>query len=283
MSAGLPPLPNAAIGLQGAIQQRVVVATEQLADDSIDILVTETKSPLDNDSVAASYEPEKDNLKEEDSKEITHFKSEFDELIRLFRAISVLTPLQIRVIELRYLSLLRSYKWRIMYVDALHHFTRIFVSLGSVAVPALLSIQSPSSSNSVSIYWLTWVISLSVTCIHNFVTIFRFDKKYFALHTIYEKLQSEGWAYLQLSGRYAGHNDTTSIIPTHKNQYELFVRTIERIQLKQVSSEYNGVEEKKPPISATSSGAVVNFGSPVANVYGGSPPQDTPNKNPIVK
>jgi len=218
---------------------------------------------IDSNSIIGSYEPEKDTLNEQDARPVNHITCKIEELTRLFRAITVLSPLQIRVIELRYLSLIISYERRLRYVDVFHHFTRSFVSLGSVAVPALLSIQSPTSANSVGLYWLTWIISLSVTCIHNFITIFRFDKKFYALHMIYEKLQTEGWSYLQLSGRYSGQygypvNPPEQIVPTHRNQYNLFVHTIEKLQMKQVSNEYNGIEDKVLPPGTTTAVAPNN-------------------------
>ena len=199
---------------------------------------------VDVDNTDITEEP--DNLHYLDTQSIKPFKSETDELIRLFRSITSLTPIQIRVIELRYLSLLKTYSSRIIYIDFFHHFTRSFVSLGSVIVPALLSIQSPTSPSSVGLYWTTWLISLLVTSFHNLVTIFRFDKKYFAIHNTYEKLQTEGWSYLQLSGRYSGHHPPLPpVIPTHKNQFQLFVHTIEKVQMRQITDEYNGHTDDK--------------------------------------
>ena len=195
---------------------------------------------------AADIPAEPDNLHDLDTQTITPFKSETEELVRLFRSISTLTPIQIRVIELRYLSLLRAYATRIIYVDFFHHFTRSFVSLGSVIVPALLSIQSPTSPSSVGLYWTTWLISLLVTSFHNLVTIFRFDKKFFAIHNTYERLQTEGWSYIQLSGRYSGHRPSSPpVVPTHKNQFQLFVHTIEKVQMRQITDEYNGRADEK--------------------------------------
>lgn len=208
-------------------------------DDSESIL------DVDNSNISV----EKDNLHYLDTQSIKPFKSETEELIRLFRSITSLTPIQIRVIELRYLTLLKTYSTRIIYIDFFHHFTRSFVSLGSVIVPALLSIQSPTSPTSLGLYWTTWLISLLVTSFHNLVTIFRFDKKYFAIHNTYERLQTEGWSYLQLSGRYSGHHPSQpslpSVIPTHKNQFQLFVHTIEKVQMRQITDEYNGRTDDK--------------------------------------
>lgn len=203
----------------------------------------------DETTTIVSFENEQDNLNYQDTQSITAVKYDIHELTRLFRALTVLTPVQIRTLELRYIGLLTSYKRRLKYVDFIHHFTRTFISLGSVAVPALLSIQSPTSDTPVGLYWTTWLISLSVTCFHNFTTLFRFDKKYFALHMTFEKLQSEGWAYLELSGRYsaqAHHNHQV----THKNQYEHFVHTIEKIQMRQISEEYNGAFEDRKNVSS---------------------------------
>lgn len=213
------------------------------------------------DSESIMVEPEPNDLIYEDKKIVSTVLYDINELSRLFRSLSILSPVEIRVIELRYINLLRSYHNRLLYIDFIHHFTRTFISLGSVTVPALLSIQSPTSNSSVSLYWLTWLISVSVTCFHNFVTLFRFDKKYYALHTTYEKLQSEGWAYLELSGRYISHTHHYS---THKNQYSHFVNTIEKIQLKQISEEYNGaVEEKHTGIITTPATTDKTGGAPL--------------------
>jgi hypothetical protein len=263
--------------------QIVVTEKQQTPDTTIEgspILKAAVKSTDEHNSSASSVieyndnPNEVDNLNEMDLKEISQLKSPDEELIRLFRSLTVLTPVQVRVIELRYLGLLATYSKRIVYVDILHHFTRSFVSLGSVIVPALLSIQSPTSLQSTTLYWITWVISVLVTAFHNIITIFRFDKKYFALHNTYEKLQTEGWAYLQLAGRYSGHHPTDPkihIIPTHKNQYPLFVHNIEKIQMRQIADEYNGqANEKHQQQQFANNNQNISGGNVISP---GSPPQ----------
>jgi hypothetical protein len=142
--------------------------------------------------------------------------------------------------------LVKTYQDRLTYIDFIYHFSRGFVSLGGVLVPALLSIQSPTSGNQSSLYWTTWSLSLSVTILHNFTSIFRFDKKYYGLHKTIEQLITEGWQYIELSGRYSGHHGHQT--PTHENQYVYFVNSVERIRLQQVDEEYNAsqAEEKVP-------------------------------------
>lgn len=247
--------------------------TEEKAQDSPALNPNLISDKESDEFTVIDTSPEQDRLMELDDKPMRKLQSEDDELTRLLRALPGLSTVQIRTLELRYLLLLKSYKFRIGYIDFLHHFTRLFISLGSVAVPALLSIQSPTSDRSIELYWTTWALSLSVTCLHNFVSIFRFDKKFFAIHSTYEKLQSEGWSYLQLSGRYSGvngypHNPPHQIKPTHQNQFGLFVYMIEKIQQKQISEEYNGKNEERQQGQAITTNP---FRSPVANQIMSSP------------
>lgn len=129
----------------------------------------------------------------------------------------------------------------------LFHILRVLISIGSLIVPALLSIQysDTSSSNSMqdpvsfaySIYWSTWVISLLVTTSNGVLTVFKIDKKYYFLHTTLEQLRSEGWQYLQLSGRYSGFY-TPGTDPTHENQFTFFCHAVEKLKMHQVEEEY---------------------------------------------
>ena len=184
------------------------------------------------------------SLQVQDTQEIKSFTNRDDEFIKLVRSLSDLTDQQIRIIEVRYLSVLTDFKKRIKIFDFLYHFSRIFISLGGVAVPALLSIQSPGQiTTSVGLYWFTWVISLAVTICHNISNIFRFDKKYQGIHATIEKLEKEGWQYLELSGRYSSHH--IHVLSTHANQYLHFVNTIEKIKTKQMESEYSSPPEEK--------------------------------------
>jgi hypothetical protein len=185
--------------------------------------------------------PEIDNLDEYDNKDIKLYKNNTKEIVKLLRSISGLTAFQKRVIELRYISLLEEYAIRLKYIDPCYHASRLLVSVGSVAVPALLSIQSPTSSFSTPLFWTTWIISISVTVCHNLTSIFRFDKKFFGIHSTLERLKSEGWQYLELTGNYSGHHG--HVAPTHSNQYVYFLNKIERLTLKQVEEEYTSIKE----------------------------------------
>lgn len=192
-------------------------------------------------SVATNYVAQPDTLALNDGKPVKRIEMNLNEMTRLTRSLPGLTHVQIRIIELRYLGLLKQYESRLIYIDFFYHFSRAFISLGGVVVPALLSIQSPTSDYSMPLYWTTWAISLTVTILHNFSAIFRFDKKFVGIHSTYERLRGEGWQYFELSGRYSGHHGHGP--PTHQNQFMYFVNNVEKLRLAQIEEEYTSIKE----------------------------------------
>lgn len=161
-----------------------------------------------------------------------------------------LTPLQRSILEKRYVELIQQFRRRCFIVSIFFHTSRAFVTVGSLIVPALLSIQytdaTPATQSNYSmsyqIYWITWTISLLVTTFNGIQNIFKFEKKYYFLHTTMEQLTSEGWQYVELSGRYSGFY-TPNDLPTHENQFVYFCAAIEKIKMRQVEEEYWKINE----------------------------------------
>lgn len=161
-----------------------------------------------------------------------------------------LTPLQQSILQKRYVLLVQEFAFRCLLLSILFHSSRFIVTVGSLIVPALLSIQYTDAAPGVAgdgslsyrIYWTTWVISLLVTTCNGIQTIFKLEKKYYFLHTTLEQLRSEGWLFLELSGRYSGYFTPTET-PTHENQFIFFCATVEKIKMKQVEEEYWKVNE----------------------------------------
>jgi hypothetical protein len=160
------------------------------------------------------------------------------------------------VLQERYLEVLYNFHQRSITLAYMFYITRIIMTVGSILVPAFLSIQG--STFQTQIYWATWVLSLSVTISNGFMTLFKIDKKYFFINTTLELLHSEGWQYVGLSGRYAGKD---GIIPTHENQFLVFFHMAEKIKMRQVEEEYwkftdtsgvgNATNAKTPMITPT--------------------------------
>lgn len=168
---------------------------------------------------------------------------------------SFLTPLEMTeltvqekaVIQERFLNVVDNFENRCFRLALFFHTSRFIVTVGSLIVPALLSIQyvdtgpdaniTDPESFAYRIYWSTWVISLFVSICNGVLSVFKIEKKYYFLHTTLEQLKSEGWQYLQLSGHYSGFH-TPNITPTHSNQFTFFCHFVEKIKMKQVEEEY---------------------------------------------
>jgi hypothetical protein len=155
------------------------------------------------------------------------------------------------IIRIRYLSILENFQRRARNYSYIFFSGHFIVTVGSLFVPALLSIQNSDKNYtvginfSVQVYWTTFVISLLVTIFNGILTLFKVDKKYYFLNTMLERLRSEGWQYFSLTGRYSGHLIGHQK-PTHTNQFVYFTHYIEKIKLKQVEEEYYKAEEKSP-------------------------------------
>jgi hypothetical protein len=157
------------------------------------------------------------------------------------------------IIQERYGNVVRNFEIRCFYLSILFHSARFIVTVGSLIVPALLSIQyvdaGPSSNVTdpgtfaYRIYWTTWVISLFVSICNGVLSVFKIEKKYYFLHTTLEQLKSEGWQYLQLSGHYSGFH-TPNEDPSHQNQFTFFCHYVEKIKMKQVEEEYYKLLDK---------------------------------------
>ena len=123
-------------------------------------------------------------------------------------------------------------------VSVSFHSSRCIITIGSLIVPALLSIQYTSSAGTnLGIYWTTWVVSLLVTICNGLSTLLKIDKQYYHLHTVREQLISDGWQYLELTGKYSGFH-TPNQHPTHENQFIYFCHSVEKIRMKQIQEDY---------------------------------------------
>ena len=177
-----------------------------------------------------------------------------DESTRLFQHIARLTDLddvQRDAIRLRYIHILEEFSSRCTRYSLLYHVGHLIITVGSLIVPALLSVQYtsndinfiPTANMQANIYWLTWSLSLLVTMFNGILVLYKVDKKYYFLHTTRERLRSEGWQFIQLTGRYAGGLLHYRVAPTHKNQLVFFCHNVEKIRMRQIEEEYYKNEE----------------------------------------
>jgi hypothetical protein len=158
-----------------------------------------------------------------------------DDLDLMFDDLIELTLQQRLTIKERYRFLMREYRYRCLLYSILFYFLRITMTVGSILVPALLSLKT-SPDIGEPIYWSTVTISLAVTAANGLTTLFKLDKRFFMLHGVAEKIRSETWQYLALSGRYSGHYGGYK--PTHRNQYVYYMTYLERVRMRHVNDEF---------------------------------------------
>jgi hypothetical protein len=200
-----------------------------------------------------------------------------DDMGPMIDSLADLTLQQRETLKERYRFLLREYRRRSWIYAWMFYVFRITMTVGSLAVPALLSIKTYTDNASdieTPLYWFTWALSLAVTTSNGMITLFRLDKRYFSIYATTERLRSEMWQYLSLSGRYSGHFG--GMRPTHKNQYVYFFSKLEKIRMKHVSDEY-----LRSPISAedkvgSNSNASIGPGSPATALSASSQHVPTP-------
>ena len=189
-----------------------------------------------------------------------------------------LNDTQKQIIQVRYLNILENFQRRCRNYSYLFYVGHFTVTVGSLFVPALLSIQNSDTSFtftganfSVQVYWSTFVISILVTIFNGILTLFKVDKKYYFLNTTLERLRSEGWQYFSLTGRYSGHLVKNGP-PSHANQFVFFTHYTEKIKMKQVEEEYYKADEKA---AQTPNGNHINNQAIISNqdLYPPSPDQ----------
>ena len=157
-------------------------------------------------------------------------------------------------VRLRYLELLRTFENRACRYTCMFYLGHLIITVGSLIVPGLLTVQytaTVDNSSQNQIFWLTWAVSLLVTTFNAVLVMFKVDKKYYSLHTTLERLRSEGWQYLELTGRYSGALTHHVVPPTHDNQYRFFCHYVEKIKLKQIEDEYYKYDDTNSGVAHT--------------------------------
>ena len=149
-----------------------------------------------------------------------------------------LSLIEKQVILSRFIHLIEHIRKRVRIYAKIYYIGHATITVGSLFVPALLSIQNSTGATAFSqqIYWATFIISLLVTTCNGIITLFKIDRRFIYLNTTLERLRTEGWQYIGLTGRYAASQDDAT---THRSQFVFFTHQVEKIKMRQVEEEYN--------------------------------------------
>jgi hypothetical protein len=159
-----------------------------------------------------------------------------DDMGQMFETLTTLTPLQRAAAAARYRFLMNEYRCRGALYAFMFYLLRITMTVGSLSVPALLSFKTQQDQIE-TLYWLTWSISLAVTAANGLLTLFKVEKRYYLIRAVAERIRTETWQFLNLSGRYSGHYGG-GFRPTHTNQYIYYSSRIEKVRMRHIDDEY---------------------------------------------
>ena len=163
---------------------------------------------------------------------------EYIEILEELKNNDSITSVQFSVIKSRYINQIKFYEKQLNCYSKFYNIFRFNVTFGSLIVPALLSIQNSDDETLKEItYWTTWAVSLTVTTCNGLIGLFSLDKNYIMYGTTLEKMSSEGWQFLQLSGNYDDY-------ASHKDAYQLFCKNVEYIKIKQIQQQYSTSKSK---------------------------------------
>lgn len=136
------------------------------------------------------------------------------------------------ILRERFLNLYNHYEKKYKQTNILHNSSRIIVTVGSIIIPALLTLDNEISERSLtsqSIYYATFSLSLLVTLTNSLAELMQISKKYYTYATVKESLRTEGWSFLALSGKYKNFTD-------HSECWRKFVNKTEKMNTSAISS-----------------------------------------------
>lgn len=156
-----------------------------------------------------------------------------------------LTKHRKRILEDRFLKEVITYETKSKVAEFFYLFFSIFVTIATIILPGLLSIQEVSYSDDqetdkdfkTRIYWATWVISLLVTISNGLVQFLNLHTQYITFSQTREKLLSMGWSYFELAGPFRNG--------THESRFLDFMEAIDMILKNQINQEMKFITGKK--------------------------------------
>lgn len=112
-----------------------------------------------------------------------------------------------------------------------HYLLKITVIVGSAIVPVLVSLNNPPSTSDPFdgqsiLYLATLIISMIVSISAGIHEFFSYGDRWRHYRATVENLKSEGWHFIQQTGRYRS-------IGNHEKSYKRFAERVERILAKE--------------------------------------------------
>ena len=152
-----------------------------------------------------------------------------------------------RILRKRFVSQIVLYEYKSDRVGRRYNVLRFIVTVGSMILPTLQTIQTDPKVATVDneIFWAAIGTSLTVMIANGMIQMFAFDKKYVIYHLTVEKMKATGWQWLERSGKYAMNPDGT--LADYSDNWAMFWNDLEKIKSLTIGSVYGGDDSSGPP------------------------------------
>jgi hypothetical protein len=142
--------------------------------------------------------------------------------------------------EERYMSVVSRYISKHMLISRVYTILRLLILVGSLLVPAALTLQHEDNSGSsgLSLYWMAFGLSVCVMVGNGINEAFGFAALNIRYWLSVRHLQSEGWCFLQLTGRYAEYEG-------HSAAFKHFSARIEKMEHHIVLNLVKGMQDQR--------------------------------------
>ena len=157
---------------------------------------------------------------------------DFDKIYDTIINLPSLNSYEKNIILIRFHSILTYCTNNYNSVSKLYNITQIFLIACSIINPALLSINSDKyNAHYHTIFWTVWISQLFVSLITGYVSLFKWDKKYFLFNAYKTKINQEIWLFISLSGKHYKTKDDNPYnhsphLSTFLNRLETFYRQL---------------------------------------------------------
>ena len=143
----------------------------------------------------------------------------------------------------RFIPILKTMELEVKRVSTAFTLFQIITTLGSIVVPALLSIEDRSilfNSSDIdhdiqthNLFWTTWGISIAVTISNAFNQLLGLEKKYIIRNIHLSQMKKEGWSFLEKSGNMYGKTPSK----TRNELIPIFWKRVETLRHNQIKND----------------------------------------------
>ena len=195
--------------------------------------------PLDVDSILDSYS-KKRICCWGSNKTVTRLKN-----VRLWIDENTdLNSAEKELLFLRYTEILHKFEKQYKSNSKYYIFSTIFTNITSLLVTGIISLQDAYCVEDIgdpasALWWLSWILSLSVSIITTVGAFYKWDRKYILLFTLYTKLEQELWMFIEQVGHYRCENELSK----HSDHLNYFFARIE-IMNRRLNDNLASIEDK---------------------------------------